>query len=142
VRDPLKERYAWHVWPAPQLDLLSQAAGQLIGTHDFAAFGTPPRTHGTTIRTVFQAGWHADGIDLFFEITANAFLYHMVRRLVYLQVMVGQGRQEMEVIPDSLQPKGKGDLVKGLAPAQGLRLVEVCYPEGVSSESGNCKQTR
>jgi tRNA pseudouridine38-40 synthase len=129
VRNPLKERYAWRVWPAPQVELLNQAASMLLGTHDFAAFGTPPRTHGTTVRTVFQAGWQEDGSDLVFEITANAFLYHMVRRLVYLQVMVGQGRLEPEAIPQSLQPQGKAPPVKGLAPAQGLRLVEVCYPE-------------
>jgi tRNA pseudouridine38-40 synthase len=129
-RDPLKERYAWRVWPAPQIDLLSQAAGLLVGTYDFAAFGTSPRIHGTTMRTVFEAGWQADGTDQTFEISATAFLYHMVRRLVYLQVMVGQGRRGLEVIPESLQPQGKGDLIRGLAPAQGLRLVEVCYPEG------------
>jgi tRNA pseudouridine38-40 synthase len=130
VRDPLQERYAWHIWPAPQINLLSQAANLLLGTHDFAAFGTPPRIRGTTVRTVFQAGWQEDGSDLIFEITASAFLYHMVRRLVYLQVMVGQGRLGLEVIPHSLQLQGKGSLAKGLAPAQGLRLVEVCYPEG------------
>ena len=137
VRDPLKERYAWRVWPAPQIDLLSQVAGPLLGTHDFAAFGTPPRIHGTTVRTVFQAGWQEDGVDLTFEIMANAFLYHMVRRLVYLQVMVGQGRLGPEIIPQSLQPHGKGDLVKGLAPAQGLRLVEVCYPVGRQKASAD-----
>jgi tRNA pseudouridine38-40 synthase len=129
VRDPLKERYAWRVWPAPHIDLLRQAASQLLGTHDFAAFGTPPRTLGTTVRTVFQAHWQEDGTELIFVITANAFLYHMVRRLVHLQVAVGQGRLGLEVISHSLQPQGNGSLVKGLAPAQGLMLIEVCYPE-------------
>lgn len=128
-RDPLKERYAWRVWPAPHIDLLDQAASYLPGAHDFAAFGTPPRTRGTTVRTVFQAVWHKHDLDLQFEITANAFLYHMVRRLVYFQVAVGQARLSPEVIPQSLQPQGNRSLVKGLAPAQGLRLVEVCYPE-------------
>ena len=137
VRDPLKDRYAWRAWPAPRIDLLEQAASLLVGTHDYAAFGTPPRTHGTTVRTVYKAGWQEAGADLFFEITATAFLYHMVRRLVYQQVMVGQGRLGLEAISEaistaisqSLLPQGKRFLVKGLAPAQGLRLVEVCYPE-------------
>jgi tRNA pseudouridine38-40 synthase len=142
VRDPLKERYAWRVWPAPQVELLSQAASLLPGIHDFAAFGKPPRTHGTTIRTVFQASWQEQGSDLSFEITATAFLYHMVRRLVYLQVMIGQGRMGLEAISLSLQLQGKGSLVKGLAPAEGLRLVEVCYSEGRRSETGKSKPTR
>ncbi len=128
-RDPLKERYAWRVWPSPQIELLSQAASMLTGTHDFAAYGTPPRTHGTTVRTVFQAGWLEDGSSRVFEITANAFLYHMVRRLVILQVMIGQGRLGMEIISRSFELKEKKSLVKGLAPAQGLTLVEVNYPE-------------
>jgi tRNA pseudouridine38-40 synthase len=132
VRDPLKERFAWRVWPAPQIGLLSQAASLLEGTHDFAAFGTPPRTHGTTVRTVFQAGWQEAGADQVFEITATAFLYHMVRRLVYLMVMVGQGRSDLEAVRQSLEPKRKGVLVKGLAPAQGLRLVEVSYVDEVN----------
>src|SRR3972149_886525 len=129
-RNPLKERYAWRVWPAPHTGLLNQAASLLVGTHDFAAFGTPPRTRGTTVRTVFQAGWQEDGIDQIFEITANAFLYHMVRRLVYLQVMVGQGRQALDAVQHSLLPQGKGIQVKGLAPAHGLELVDVSYVEG------------
>ncbi len=128
-RDPLKERYAWRVWPAPHIDLLEQAASYLPGTHDFAAFGTSPRTRGTTVRTVFRAVWQKQDLDLQFEITANAFLYHMVRHLVYLQVAVGQARLSPEAIPQSLQPQENRSLVKGLAPAQGLRLVEVCYPE-------------
>lgn len=129
ARDPLKERYAWRVWPAPQIDLLHQAASYLPGTHDFAAYGTPPRTRGTTVRTVFLAHWQESGLELQFEISANAFLFHMVRRLVYLQVAVGQARLSPEVVLHSLQPQARDSLIKGLAPAQGLRLEEVCYPE-------------
>ena len=42
VRDPLRERYAWRVWPA--VTDLTPLAAIWLGTHDFAAFGTPPRT--------------------------------------------------------------------------------------------------
>lgn len=129
ARHPLQERYAWRAWPAPQLDRLSQAASYLPGAHDFAAYGTPPRARGTTRRTVFQADWQASGSDFYFEITASAFLYHMVRRLVYVQVMVGQARLDMDVLPQSLQPQAAANLVHGLAPAQGLCLVEVRYPQ-------------
>jgi tRNA U38,U39,U40 pseudouridine synthase TruA len=52
----------------------------------------------------------------------------MVRRIVHLQVAVGQGKQGMEMIPESLQPHAGTSLVKGLAPPQGLVLVEVLYP--------------
>lgn len=129
ARDPLRDRYAWRVWPAPRIEFLQQAASYLPGLHDFAAFGTPPRTHGTTVRTVFRADWQSLDDELHFEISANAFLYHMVRRLVYLQVRVGQGRLEHEIIPQSLQLAGKGPSVRGLAPARGLSLMEVDFAD-------------
>jgi tRNA pseudouridine38-40 synthase len=129
LRDPLRERYAWRVWPAAQLDLLQQSAGALVGTHDFAAFGTPQRAAGSTKRTVLSAEWKLEGTGLVFAIVANAFLYHMVRHLVSLQIEIGQGRSSVEVIRKYLQGEMPSP-VQGLAPPQGLVLVEVEYPAG------------
>lgn len=126
-RDPLRDRFCWRVWPELDLDLLQQAARLLPGIHDFAAFGTPPRPGGHTIREVFRAGWEPQAGGLLFEVSANAFLYHMVRRMVYLQVMVGQRRLELEHLAQAVcaaQPQPPG-----LAPAQGLVLKEVQYTE-------------
>ena len=126
VPDPLRERYAWRVWPAVEPETLQQAASILVGRHDFAAFGTPPRTGGSTVRTVLLAGWHPEDIDLVFEIVGDAFLYRMVRRLVYLQVAVGQGRLEPKQLAAFLQSPPPSP-VQGLAPPQGLVLVEVTF---------------
>ncbi|MRR32023.1 tRNA pseudouridine synthase A, partial [bacterium] len=60
-RDPLRERYAWRVWPQVDSSLLIQTAARLPGTHDFAAFGSPLKPGGTTIRTIFTAEWVAEG---------------------------------------------------------------------------------
>jgi tRNA pseudouridine38-40 synthase len=138
VRQPLLERYAWQIWPAAELSRLQEAASLLIGTHDFAAFGTPPRPASSTVRTVFQAAWWEQTPYLVFEITAQAFLYHMVRRLVHTQVQVGQARLEPESIRQALnlpqELPGKGSLLRhGLAPACGLTLVAVGYPPEVLS---------
>jgi len=127
-RDPLQERYAWRLWPPVAMEALQVATCILIGTHDFAAFGTPPRAGGSTIRTVYQAEWQANGSNLVFEITANAFLYRMVRRVVYVLVAVAQGRLTIEQIASSMQA-GKLEAVPGLAPAHGLSLVEVIYQQ-------------
>lgn len=125
--DPLLERYAWRVWPAVELDTLQQAVGLLVGGHDFAAFGTSPRPGGNTFRTVFSASWRrAEGPVLVFEIAGNAFLYRMVRRLVSVQVAVGQGRLGLEQLAELIQSP-PGHPVQGLAPAHGLVLVEVTY---------------
>jgi tRNA pseudouridine38-40 synthase len=126
MRDPLKERFAWRVWPALNLEILQTAAGQLLGTHDFSAYGTPPRGVGSKIRSVYQAGWQAEEMDLIFEIVANAFLYRMVRRLVYAQVMIAQNMLSPDTILVSLEGRTQG-MVQGLAPPQGLVLAEVIY---------------
>lgn len=128
LRDPLRERYAWRVWPAPELQRLQASAKELVGSHNFAAFGSPPRPGGATVRQVLQAGWRAQADELIFEITANAFLFRMVRHLVGLQVSIGQGVLEAAVIGQCFQ-SGSRELAKVLAPAQGLSLVQVIYPE-------------
>ena len=134
VRDPLRERFFWRVWPPPDLKCLSDAASHLEGVHDFCAFGSPPSLGGSTIREVFQAGWRENRDELIFEICGNAFLYRMVRRLVRLQVTVGQGKLEVDSIRLSLLNCDKG-LVRGLAPAKGLNLVEVIYSDPVITQT-------
>ncbi|HEX9012850.1 MAG TPA: tRNA pseudouridine(38-40) synthase TruA [Anaerolineaceae bacterium] len=127
VRNPLRERYAWRVWPAPDADAMGQAAALFVGWWDFAVFGSPTRPGGSTVREVFSSSWKAENGELVYEVRANAFLYHMVRRLVALQIKVGQGllgREEIEagLTSGKVQPPG-------LAPAQGLCLMEVGYPD-------------
>lgn len=132
VRDPLREKLAWRTWPAVDGECLVQTAALLMGRHDFAAFGSPTTPKGTTVRTVIKAEWQSVSADEWqFEVQADAFLYRMVRRLVFVQVAVAQGRSSVEAMARSLaeqaQGPGKADLPSGLAPAHGLTLVEVTY---------------
>jgi tRNA pseudouridine38-40 synthase len=131
VRDPLRERFAWRVWP-PVEDMTSLAA-VWMGTHDFSAFGSPTRKGGSTVRTVLSAAWSQREDEWHFEIQANAFLYRMVRRLTYVQVAVGQGRLSARTLEDALDEHtdvrlaAQAQIPTGLAPACGLTLVEVRY---------------
>lgn len=131
VRDPLRERYAWRVWPA--VTDLTPLAAIWPGTHDFAAFGTPPRTGGNTVRTVHYAEWQSYADEWTFDIQADAFLYRMVRRLVYVQVAVGQDRLHPQTLIQALDTSPEvhqqvhSYIPASLAPASGLTLVEVRY---------------
>jgi tRNA pseudouridine38-40 synthase len=143
VRQPLLEPYAWRVWPVVDVAVLHQAAQCLIGSHDFGAFGTPPQTGGNTMRVVLDAAWKQDEPYLVFEITAQAFLYHMVRRVVFMQVAIAQGKlalidlqQAIDIGANSsllneTEKTSQGRLVHGMAPARGLILEEVHYPHQV-----------
>jgi tRNA pseudouridine38-40 synthase len=126
VRDPLRDRFSWRVWPVVDGNLLQSAAAVLSGQHDFAAFGTPPRAGGSTVRTVMHADWMAQDDEWFFYVRADAFLYRMVRRMVYVQVAVGQGRLRVDAVCSALE--GQDTLPAGLASPCGLSLVEVTYP--------------
>jgi tRNA pseudouridine38-40 synthase len=140
TRDPLRERYAWRVWPPVEFDALAAIAQVWLGQHDFAAFGTPPRPEGSTIRTVHEAGWQTVQDELHFEVQANAFLYRMVRRLVFIQVAAVQGKLRVEDIARALSGQAGASseagesLPSGLAPAQGLSLIQVSYPSFLFNE--------
>ena len=124
-RDPLREVFAWRVWPPVRIEDMNAAAEDLIGSQDFKAFGSATTESGVTIREVFSAKWQETGEGARFDITANAFLYHMVRRITLALVKVGQGEAPKTLIADSLR---NGELpLTGLAPAEGLVLEEVCY---------------
>jgi tRNA pseudouridine38-40 synthase len=125
VRDPLRENFAWRVWPPVQVERMNRAAAHLVGVHDFRAFGSPMTEDGVTIREVFEAEWMGAGDEWQFDITANAYLYHMVRRITFALVTIGQGEAQEQLITESL---ASGELMlTGLAPAAGLVLQEVDY---------------
>lgn len=125
VRDPLGEIFAWRVWPEVDLEKMNRAAQILIGTHDFKAFGSPMTDGGVTVREVFSADWEQQNDVYQFDIIANAFLYHMVRRITLALVTIGQGTAPEAIITEGLQT---GSLpLTGLAPAEGLVLEEVTY---------------
>jgi tRNA pseudouridine38-40 synthase len=124
-RSPLNRRTAWQVPYQLDMDRMAQASRCLIGTHDFSTFGRPPQGENA-VRTVRQAEWRADHDFLIFDITANAFLYHMVRSLVGSLVLVGSGQLSVDEF-EAMLLAGDSSRVKQLAPAHGLCLMRVDY---------------
>ncbi len=126
IRDPLRSKFLWRTWPAVDEDALKRNASIFTGKHDFAAIGSRTTPKGTTVRTLTKAEWKKmpDG-EWQFEVRADAFLYRMVRRLVFVQVAVAQGRSSIEKVRHALIKHE--ELIAGLAPAHGLTLVEVTY---------------
>jgi tRNA pseudouridine38-40 synthase len=128
-RSPLLERTAWHV--AQDLDVarMAKAAAFLVGTHDCSTFGCPPQGENA-VRTVQRAEWQERGSVLTFDIQANAFLNRMVRSIVGTLVLVGWGRVSPEEFKAILQSRDRSQ-IRQVAPARGLCLERVGYPEGV-----------
>ena len=127
IRNPLRDRYAWRIWPDLKGDLVEATAKLLIGKHDFAAFGSPPQAKGSTVRTVTSSEWRCCGDEWTFDVVADAFLYRMVRRMVLAQVVVGQGKVDLETFRQAVE--AQKPLPAGLASPAGLTLVEVKYKD-------------
>jgi tRNA pseudouridine38-40 synthase len=128
----LKRHYIYHVRDKLDVAAMNQASLCLIGSHDFAAFGKPPQG-SITLRQVTRAEWTVTNQWVVFEITANAFLYRMVRKIVASLIKVGLGQWPVGEIQEILASK---DLTRSAppAPACGLCLVRVTYPTDIWDE--------
>lgn len=127
ARDPLRDRYAWRLDRKPELSLMQAAANDLLGEHNFIAFGKALKEDGTTIRRIYSADWVEEEDGMSFTIIGNAFLYHMVRRIVYVLVRIGLGELPVETVRIGLENLSTG--IVSLAPARGLTLEAVTFSE-------------
>jgi tRNA pseudouridine38-40 synthase len=124
-RNPLVRDRAWHVYGALDVDAMRSAGALLVGTHDFGAFGKP--THGEiTVRRVMRSEWIEEPPLLIYRIEGNAFLKHMVRRIVGVLVAVGRGALTVETFKTVFHSREIDWGIK-LAPPQGLVLEQVKY---------------
>jgi tRNA pseudouridine38-40 synthase len=126
-RDALKERFFWRIWPELDLEILKSASRLFPGRHDFRGYGKPPNERSTSLRTINALEWEfsQDGSQAVMKIEAQAFLYHMVRRIVFVLVRTAQGRISLPDVKDSLEKQM--ELPAGIAPAKGLILEEIIY---------------
>ena len=116
-------------WVKKPLDisLMQQSCEYLLGEQDFSAFRGSGCQSNSTCRNVHKANVYRRGNLVIFEITANAFLLHMVRNIVGSLLEVGTARQKPLWIQQLLI---QGDRCKSAATAapDGLYLVAVDYP--------------
>lgn len=125
--DPLTGNHVL-AWPrALDVAAMDEAAQELVGLHDFAAF-CKHREGATTIRTLLDFGWSrdADG-TIVGHVRADAFCHSMVRALVGCMVAVGEGRKSPAWAGEILTGRRRDPAVV-VVPAHGLTLEEVAYP--------------
>ncbi len=134
VRSPLKRQRAIYVARKLDFELLQEAARLVPGTHDFRAF-TPSRTYHVRFeRVVMGSAWRRSGDLLVYNITADSFLYGMVRTLVGTMLEVADGRRQMASFERLLSGGKRSEAGPALA-SRGLTLVGVGY-ENLSFKGG------
>ncbi|MEH1100553.1 tRNA pseudouridine(38-40) synthase TruA [Micromonospora sp. CPCC 205561] len=139
--EPLR-RHEILAWPRPlELGALNAAAAGLVGEHDFAAY-CRRKEHATTLRAVTRLDWRRepDGI-LVATVQADAFCQAMVRSLVGAMLVAGDGRRPVEW-PGSLLTRRERSSEVTVAPAHGLTLVAVGYPDDPAEYARRAEATR
>lgn len=124
--DPFLARYGWELHALPDVTLLRQAAQLLLGTHDFTSLSKHNPDTPNPVCTVYRAEWIEEGHGLDFHVTADRFLYGMVRLLVGIQYDVGRGARSLQEIPELLASGNRAGQSMAV-PAKGLSLVAVEY---------------
>ncbi len=102
-----------------------------MGKHDFASFCKVHTDVKTTFCTVTRAVWeYAEEGQVVFTIVADRFLRNMVRAVVGTLLEVGRGRMTIGQFADVLAAKNRSAAGQS-APAEGLYLVRVAYPDTI-----------
>lgn len=127
-RHPVYERYALHRNRPLDVEALNEVAAAFVGTHDFAAFCGAGSAVEDTVRRVTHCGVERRGDLLLFTVEGDGFLYNMVRIMVGTLLEVADGRLTAEDIPAIIASKNR-EKAGPTAPAKGLCLQEVFYPE-------------
>jgi tRNA pseudouridine38-40 synthase len=126
-RSALYRLRAWWVHEPLDVAAMQQAARALIGEHDFSAFRAAGCQAAHATREITALTLERRGDFILLEVTANAFLQHMVRNITGTLVEIGRGDRPTSWAAEVL---GSRDRTAGgmAAPPHGLTLVAVEYP--------------
>jgi len=121
--------YAWHVGKSLDMETMNRCSKYLVGTHDFKTFENTGTPKYSTVRTVFSAKWTSEPKDrMVFRISASGFLKNMVRNIVGTLKDAGEGKISPDAF-EKIMASGERPLAGATAPARGLFLHEVIYPD-------------
>ena len=123
----LSDLVTWHRH-ALDIGLMNAAAESLLGEQDFSAFRAASCQASSPNRCVTACSVIRQGDFVVVDITANAFLHHMVRNIVGSLLAVGSRSSSVEWFETVLQNRDRAQAAD-TAPAEGLYLVDVSYPE-------------
>lgn len=115
----------WHVKHL-DADKMHQAAQLLIGEHDFSSFRDADCQANSPVRHLQEISVTRLGHEVIIDITANAFLHHMVRNIVGTLFLVGEGKKEPGWVGEVLLAKDRRAAGITAAP-EGLCLVGITY---------------
>ena len=129
VPDPFLHNRVWNISVPSDDDALNrmrEAAAFIIGKHDFTSFMAQGSKVTDCVRTVYSLDIEKSGEEIKIRISADGFLYNMVRIIVGTLVSVAFGRFSPEYVREVIE-RGRRSLAGDTAPACGLYLLSAEY---------------
>lgn|SRR3990167_303394 len=121
-----QKAFSWYYKPL-QVDRMKLAAQHLLGEHDFNAFRGAGCQAPHAVRTIHEINVTRRNDLVMIEVTANAFVLHMVRNIVGVLTTIGAGDQDPNWALEVLHSRDR-KMAGMTSPPQGLYLVAVTYP--------------
>ena len=121
---PWELRYAWHIRRQPDILLLNEYAGLFRGEMDFTAFAIPGDKSKSRFRYIANACFFFDRDKLVFEITANAFLWKMVRSIAGTLIRFEEKKLSPSYLREVIESRDR-KLTGPTAPPEGLFLWKI-----------------
>ncbi|MBD5088102.1 MAG: tRNA pseudouridine(38-40) synthase TruA [Clostridiales bacterium] len=125
---PTERLYSYFFYRNLDIKKMQEAAGYLVGEHDFKSFCSAKTQVTETVRTIYQLDVFREGNLVKIRISGSGFLYNMVRIIAGTLLQVGIGYYQPEAVKIMLEKKDR-TVAGPCAPAKGLRLVNIYYPD-------------
>jgi tRNA pseudouridine38-40 synthase len=128
IKDPFFENSSWLLHCEIDIQLMNHACRELLKHSDFTSFSKLHSDTKTNICKIFYALWEETDNRLIFTIKADRFLRNMVRAIVGTMINVGTGKIRVAEFEEIITARDRCRAGRS-APAQGLFLTEIEYPE-------------
>jgi len=129
-KNPFTEDFAHLIHHQPNMDLMNEAAAELLNYKDFQCFSRSNTDVKTYFCDVKVAYWKIENSQLIFTIKADRFLRNMVRAIVGTLLDVGFEKTSIHQFHEILKSKNRSKAGSS-APSKGLYLTRVVYPESI-----------
>ena len=126
-KDPFKLNRSWLIKDQLDLELMNQAASELLNYTDFSCFSKSNTQTFTNNCSIVKASFEATEDGLRFTIKADRFLRNMVRAIMGTLVRIGKQEIDVAEFRQIIESKNRSNAGQSV-PACGLYLVEVEYP--------------